>query len=359
MSIGEPITQPIPPVGTSGTSYATQLVAFLTEVKTRLEAKVALTSLLAGVFDLSNNGLANASYLGMYDSTEVPTTPVGSFQRYNGDAYYVGPSGAVRITNGAGLSVTSAEGITGDYGTGPEELKYVLPDLEYYAYSDAGSSPKEWAYLAARSFDVYGSLNSTTRVRINWTPGASYTLTLPDAAPAAQRIVQMDDEGKLLNESAVVHNGTIELSTDNGFKVTGTGDYHHDDISYIYPIGATGIGVPTGTLSYVVDALGTNIHAWQLSGGGEAHVYVPRLRHGERLKSLSITATGSALATMTVYYNGAEVPTTQSGGFNLGEKTATLDTPLEVNRPVHIVVFAGGGGLSMRMLTVSVDNPAP
>src|SRR3954463_14267381 len=111
-SIGDPITQPIPPVGTTGTDYASQIDAFLTEVKTRLEADLPLSSLAAGTLDLSNNPLANAQYVGVYPGSGIPTTPVASLQNFGNDLYWVSASGAVKITNGAAINVTGIYGIT-------------------------------------------------------------------------------------------------------------------------------------------------------------------------------------------------------------------------------------------------------
>ncbi len=201
MPIGDSVSQPIPPVGTAGTSYASQLVAFLQEMKSRLENKVALSSLLAGLFDLNNNGLTNASYVGLYEQTTLPSTPVGSLQRFGGELYYVSASGAVRITNGGGLSMTSAQGITGDYGTGPEEFRYDLGALEYNAYSNQAAG--EWARVGAQGFDIYGTLAGTTRVRLAWAGGAnpSYTLTLPATVPAASSLLVMDTSGNVTTAS--------------------------------------------------------------------------------------------------------------------------------------------------------------
>lgn len=214
MPIGDSVSQPIPPVGTAGTSYASQLVAFLQEMKSRLENKVALSSLLAGLFDLDNNGITNVSYVGLYEQATFPSTPVGSLQRYGGELYYVSASGAVRITNGGGLSMTSAQGITGDYGSGPEEFRYDLGALEYYAYSDYGASPKEWARVGAQGFDVYGTVDGTTRVRLAWAGGAnpSYTMTLPATVPSITGFLTMDTSGNLTvtnrnNKTKIVSSG--------------------------------------------------------------------------------------------------------------------------------------------------------
>lgn len=242
MPIGSSITDPIPPVGTAGTGYASQLVAFLQAIKALLESKVPLTSLLAGLFDLANNGIANASYIGLYEQTAAPSTPVGSLQRYGGELYYVSPSGAVRITNAGGLDVVAAGGISGDYAA-PAEFRYDLLALEYYAYSNYAAG--EWARVGAQGFDIYGTLTGTTRVRLAWAGGAnpSYTLTLPAAVPTETTQVRMSSTGDLTVgrqtlsktvstatwRSVTTSSGAIDSGflfvTGNGFPAIGGGAY--------------------------------------------------------------------------------------------------------------------------------------
>lgn len=197
MPIGDSMSgQPIPVVGEAGTGYASKIVAFLTEVKNRLEAKVPTGSILMSALDFVNNPVQNAKYVGLYEQTGAPTTPVGSLQRYQDNLYYVGPSGAVRITSGTQLDAAGIGGIGGDYAA-PAGFNYDLAALEYFAYSDTTTNPKKWARIGAQEFDVYGQLQSTVRVRIDWAGSNNYTLTLPAAVPALQRTLWMDASGSL------------------------------------------------------------------------------------------------------------------------------------------------------------------
>lgn len=243
MAIGDSITDPIPPVGTSGTGYASQLVAFLTEVKARLEAKVALTSLLAGLFDLSNNPIANASYVSLYNRASAPTTPIGSFQNYGNDVYWVGASGAVRITNGATLDAVSLRGITGNY-VAPAEFYYDLGSVTYQAFSDTGTTPDTWAYVAARGFDIYGTATSTTRVRVAWAGGGSYTLTIPAAVPATTKFLRMDTTGAVLTTGTVDED--ITLDANRSVTLSGTGKYKRGTKVYSTPAIAPAVNVESG-----------------------------------------------------------------------------------------------------------------
>jgi len=254
MPIGDSISEPIPAVGTPGTSYAAQIVAFLTEIKSRLENKVALTSLLAGLFDLSNNPLSNAKYLGLYEQGAAPTTPVGSLQRYGNNLYYVSNAGAVRITNGANLDAVAVDGITGDYAA-PAEFKYTVGDTTYAAYSDTGTTPDTWAYLAARALDIYGGAMSTVRARLTFTGGSSYTITVPTAAPGTKQLIQMDSSGVLTATNTV--DEAVTLAANKNITLSGTGKVMYGEFSRMQLVKMEpGAWATSGTWSVSVNAAG-------------------------------------------------------------------------------------------------------
>ena len=211
MSIGDTITEPIPPVSTPGTGYASQLVAFLEEVKARLEAKVPLSSLLAGLFDLDNNAIENIQYGHFYEQLSSPTTPVGSLQNYQGNLWWVSSAGAAQITSGNALNAASLGAIDGDYGgVNPASLRFVDADETFYFYDDYGAL--KWARLSGRSIDIHGGATETDRVRITWAGSSSYTLTLPDSPPASTAIMQMDSSGNV-TASNTIANPTVFSDT--------------------------------------------------------------------------------------------------------------------------------------------------
>lgn len=210
MAIGDPITQPIPAVGTSGTTYATEVNAFLTEVKDRLEAEVPRASLEEGDLDLDGFPVQNAEYLGLADAGDAPTTPVGTIQRYNDELYWVSAGGVVQLTAAGQVNVTSASGIGGDYGgVNPAQFRFVDADSEYYAYDDFAGGV--WAFLWARGLDLAKDSSSTTRVRLlaNSGMGSSYNLTLPTALPSEDTLLQVNSSGAV---SAGRRTKTIFLS---------------------------------------------------------------------------------------------------------------------------------------------------
>jgi hypothetical protein len=194
--IGTPMGLTIPAVGTSGTTYATNINLFLTEVQSRLEAEVPKSALAAGDLDMDGDDLQNVGYVGLAAQGSAPTAPVGSIQRYNNDLYWINNGGAVKITDGTTINTTLVGGITGDYGgANPAQLRFVDADQEYYAYDDyAGGA---WARVWARNFDIAAGATSAFRARLAFGGGASVTYTLPAAAPVADAALQMDTTGAI------------------------------------------------------------------------------------------------------------------------------------------------------------------
>lgn len=196
-NIGDPISQTIPAVGASGTTYATDINAFLTEVKERLEADVPRASLAAGNLDLAGSAVQNANYLGLTTQLSTPSTPNNSIQSYGNELYWVSSTGVVKITSAGSLNAAATHGITGDYGSpNPAEFRFVDTDQEYYAYDNyAGGA---WAYLWSKGVDLAKNSTSTTRIRVV-APSAltsSYTLTLPNT-PSADKFLKIDASGNI------------------------------------------------------------------------------------------------------------------------------------------------------------------
>lgn len=220
-SIGDAVSQPIPAVGEAGTGYATKIVNFLTEVKTRLEAHVPMSSLLVGLLDMANNAITNLSYVGLYNKTGTPSTPVGSLQRSDNNLWYVSNSGAVQITNGTTINAASVKGLTGDYGSpNPAELRFVDADQTYYLYDNfAGGA---WGKLRTNALQIAAGATSAVKATIDFGGGSDYTMTLPAALPGSQSIVQMEADGDLVVSNTLAVSPT---SPDWGFSTARNVDY--------------------------------------------------------------------------------------------------------------------------------------
>lgn len=211
----------IPSVGTAGTTYASNLNLFLTEVKARLEAKVPRTSLADGALDLNGEPVQNADYLGMAEQGGTPTTPTGSLQRYDNNLWWINDGGAVQITDGTSLNTALLGGITGDYGgVNPAQFRFVDADQTYYAYDDyAGGA---WGKLWARHFDVAAGATSSNRARIAYGGAGSYTITLPPAAPASTKALVMSSSGDITADTTfpfTLNTVRVTQSTERFYQV--------------------------------------------------------------------------------------------------------------------------------------------
>lgn len=321
-NIGEPMTSgTIPAVGTSGTSYATTINAFLTEVKQRLEAKIPMSSLLTGALDMGNNAVSNVSNLHLSTAAAAPTTPNSSIQQFGGNLYWVSPSGAVQITDGAALNAAGIAGITGDYGGGnPAQFRFVDADKTYYAYDDfAGAA---WAYIRTRGIEITGGLTSAVRARIDWAGSGSYTLTLPAALPASQVILQVTAGGQLTASNT--------LPADTHITLSGTGRIKHGD--YIMAKGLDGSIVTTGTLSAGIDV---NNPFWEASVSGVFWILIPLGLDTRRLKELKLWSNAVTAPTLDLFEISTNAGTGVSGGAAVA--TSTASTALAFGQRIHTV----------------------
>jgi hypothetical protein len=215
-NIGDTISSgSIPAVGTSGTTYASDLNLFLTEVKARLETLVPKASLAAGPLDLDGEALQNAGYLGLIDLGVGPTTPNNSIQCFDDELYWVSAGGVVKITDGSTLNTAATGGISGDFGgLNPAQLRFVDADQEFYAYDDFGTGT--WAYMWARAFDLPKDSTSTTHIRLKApaTLASTFTLTLPDA-PVSTKYLKMDSSGNITTaastQTVAIYGGNFTL----------------------------------------------------------------------------------------------------------------------------------------------------
>lgn len=347
-NIGDDISQPIPAVGTSGTAYATQINAFLTEVKTRLEAAIPLSSLLLSSLDMQNSPITNAAYLGLISAAGAPTGPVGSFHSFGGNAYFVGLSGAVQITDGSNLNVAATGGITGDYGgANPAQFRFVDADKVFYAYDDYPLS--QLGYLRALGMEVAPSATSAQRIRLAWGGSASYTLTFPPSAPAAGTFLQMSAAGAI----------TASQSTGVDLTLTGSADLKHGDKTLVHELESYAARTESGTVALPNVAAG-HIGAI-ISASTVTRFPIRGLRAGDRIKSVSVHHGGSAASVQWVLETNAgtswvTVPNTTNTAST--PATVTVATPTAITTsPYYLKVTTGAGSCAVYRVVVTFDRP--
>lgn len=332
-NIGDTITQPIPVVGTSGTAYATQINAFLTEVKTRLEAAIPVGSLLVGDIDLNNNALLGASYVGLYQNITPDTSATGSLQNINGDLYYIDSTGAIQLTTGGTINSSGIGGITGDYGgANPAQLRFDDGSKVYQHYDDF--SGLAWAYTRQLGVDIAGSSTSLVRARITWAGSSSMSVILPASLPASTVLLQMDNTGQI--------SATNTLDINTNITLSGTGKLVH------------GTRTIAGTFDTVFSTTGGTLALGMVgdspiytgSSGVTFYVKLPLVEANAAVTSVSIHATGTSTPTLSLFAESGSGPsgsTTISGtssstvGFGQRKTTLTVTTPVALVEPYYIL----------------------
>jgi len=127
----------------------------------------------------------------------------------------------VQVTDGSSLNSSLLGGFTGDYGSGDEEANYSAGSSIYNFLAD--DSPATRAYIDCsdiRLFEATGGVTNAVKLRSPASLAASYTLTMPAALPAGQRLLQLEADGDIVASNPITA-ATVISSTLN---VTGAVD---------------------------------------------------------------------------------------------------------------------------------------
>src|SRR5512139_138276 len=271
-NIGDSISDSAPAVGAAGPGYATTINSLLTELKARLVAKVPLSSLLTNSnLNLNSQALLNAANITLVNEGVSPiASPSNRIAAYAGNLWWVSPSGAVQLTNGNTLNAAGVGGITGDYsGAGPMEFRYDTANTRYDAF--ANQSTNTWAYVRARAFDIAGGATSAFRARLAFGGAANYTYTLPSAAPAAGKFLQMDASGNI----------TASNSLSGVANPVEASDFNHTNVRVKSFMG-TQASLGTGTTA------STNGRKYTLTSAGGTMYVNPLLSSGDRPTEITL-----------------------------------------------------------------------
>lgn len=135
----------------------------------------------------------------------------------------------VKLTNGASINTTLVGGIVGDYSSVGAEVAYDDAN-DRYTFKQQGTKP--WARLASGPVRIF-EFNTTESVSVELAApaalAASYSITLPLAAPASTSVVTMDSSGVLamtrsptLDNPVVATGGSLTLSGTATLSVNAT-----------------------------------------------------------------------------------------------------------------------------------------
>lgn len=327
-NIGDTISESAPAVGSAGPTYASTINALLTEFKARLVARIPLSALLANSnLDMNGQAILNAAYITLTNEAVSPSgvaSPSNRIAAYNGNLWWVSPTGAVQLTNGASLNASGIGGITGDYsGAGPMEFRYDLANTRYDAF--ANQSTNTWAYVRGRGFDIAQTSTSNLRTRLTAQAGSgsSQSFSLPAAPPSSPGAVMIMDNSGNMSASNSLYT-SINLAT---------GDYKHTDMRVVSQDGSGG-ACTVGTYS---SGATSDAVTWTLStGGGVVYIPLRGLRENDRIRYIGIAADATSAPTVELYSliggTATLVPWT-AGAWTYpanGGRVYTIDTPTAI-----------------------------
>jgi len=299
-NIGDPISPSVPSVGAIGPTYASNINAILTEVISRLSSKVPLSSIgFNSTLNVSGSDIVGVNNLVFTNQSVAPTgSPFGRWAAFNGDIYWVGPSGSIQITSGGALNSAALGGITGDYGgASPAQLRYDSLNTRYDHY--ANFSTGAWAYTRALGMDITGGLTSTARARIQWGGAVNIAFTLPATLPAGNAFLTLDNTG------AITAATDATPATNSNIILSGSGTYKHGvkTISRSYtgysavPPAANAFGQAGYESSDVVASLASTVIGYVIdvsSGNNSVYFRLPELPTHARIVDVFITFDSAA-----------------------------------------------------------------
>ena len=264
----------------------------------------------------AGNGITNLKSLAF---SEIAALAAGSdvifVNSSDHELYWRSHSGVnVKLTSGNALNVAAfAGGIGGDYSAVGAALDY---DAANTRYTFQGASPTfDWAALASGDLHLYQE-GTTESVYVGLKApdalAASYSITMPLAAPSNTRPVYMDSGGALSTEAGMTRLGR-QTFTGSGTYTPTTGT--RAVLLRMVAGGGGGGGAAGGTGS-------------SAGGGGASGVF------GEKWISSATALTGG---TVTIGAAG-------TGGANTGADGGTGgDTTVVINGITYIVKGGGGG----------------
>lgn len=376
---------------TVGPTYATQINAAITELRTTVDAKVTPAGIEidddVSFFYANSNvyfGPKDVQYVGFKNETVTNNQSPNFLHVKNGELYFNdNAANQVKITNSGVVNIASSGGITGTgYGTGGVEVNWSSGNAAYLLRSGTGTNDYADAWVDDVKFndgsDHFALLGAQSM-------SADASFALPTAAPAGTSLMLMDSSGNMstsltptitsLTTTGAVVVGTTTTSTglitatagltaaaNQHVTVSGTGRHKHGNIEEIIPVIVVGANAnvvqSAGVTSYVNFATTTT--------GADAVIFaVPGLVVGKRVQTLTFdldfTTAGSSgnLAFSFYRITGASSATlvTSAGTSGGADQTVTLSPAHTILTDNHYYIVAGvvgGWDREVRLININM-----
>jgi hypothetical protein len=243
----------------------------------------------------------------------------------SGDLYFVNGSGTnVRITNGATLDAAGLGGFTGDYGQpAVDAVARYTDSAKLYDFLTDDTPDDKFANVAVGDLRIFepDPATGSNRVQIAVPAGlaGNYDLELPDDLPAANRILTLDNLGKVSHTD----NDTLNAQVDDLEVKAGAGGITVEGNGGITINGSTGLLVNSGATEFNQFTVSTYSPGLRLGGGAQAGLD-HEVGHYIRINNwvwfyARVRKNAVSIANLSI---GCDVPVAMSG---------TLDFPVTVH----------------------------
>ncbi|HEU4984289.1 MAG TPA: hypothetical protein VFT58_01505 [Nitrososphaera sp.] len=359
----------LPVVGVTAGSTAAGLVgAALSAIISRLETKVTPSSIdvnsdlsfKSGVTNYGAKDLQRAAFASLSAVLAAASYPTTLYVVSGNLHYNDGAGNAIQMTSGGTLNIASSGGITGaGYGAGGSgvEVNWDSVNTKYRFRSGNGTD----SFAAVECDDVLLRDGSGNAIRLAAPAlGTDYTLTLPNAVPAASGSLLLMDTAGAITTSRAPTLASVTLDANGHFTVSGTGRYKHGAFrQLVSPMQ----GRATGSAAF--DAGGTK---WTFTGASQVVMYPMLLNVGKRLLRVlaliktSTTGTKSLRIKNIDSVGNSSVVETVSTTINLGGSWAFIefnfaDLTLSDQNSYWLEFLSGASSDELGGLVIEYDHP--
>ena len=252
--------------------------------------------------------------------------------------YFRNASGVdVQITNGNTINLTLVGGIVGDYTAAGAQVYYDDATRTYWFQQEG--APRPWAGIRTGDIQLYekaASIANNVTLKSPSALAASYTVTMPAALPATQKLLQMTAAGVLTPSNT--------LPVDTGITLSGKGTIIHANKGKAFPLRCTGA---TGGAFTVTPGTTGGV----LSAGASGYFEIPDMLFEQTLAQVTVFATAAGAGTVFAlgYVNETVTTYTAMGGtatvVTNGTATLVPPAPTQAAGLVYVLkVIADAGG---------------
>lgn len=362
MAIGSSLDITLPTQGANTGTWGTDLNTELQKIIDAVEAQVPISAVnFNATIDVENQGMEDIDYLEFSAGGGTGDGARSLYMDTSGELVFIDANGnSVQITSSGTLNSAALAGITGSgYGSGGIEINW---NGTQYDFFDGASD-----YAPIRVNDVRLA-NSGFFVTIDAPAlSASYSFTVPSAAPGSAAFLQMDTSGNVTASNTMAQAVTFSSTASVGSTLTVSGDCNvTGDVTHgnrVLPVSAVS--------TYPIDSGGgpsINAAGYWNAGGVSEICWLPiPLKVGDRIRSMVVTVYGGDTSTKTLALRtqdltdgttNQEASTTTAQGASVAQVTiSSIDYTIEANHAPYFSMTSLHANDRIYGVVVTYDRP--